>query len=76
VALLSELMQGSVADWVVLLSPSDVLDGTNAVLFDARPESGAVDRANLDPVAFLGAAAIGVATAVGLTIRRYLRIAA
>jgi ABC-2 type transport system permease protein len=76
VALLSELMQGSVADWVVLLSPSDVLDGTNAVLFDARPESGAVDRANLEPVAFLAAAAIGVAAAIGLTIRRYLRISA
>jgi ABC-2 type transport system permease protein len=76
VALLSELMQGPIADWIVLLSPSDVLDGTNAALFDSRPESGAVDRANLQAVALIGAAVAGVAIAMGLTIRRYLRIAA
>jgi len=76
VALISELMRGDVADWVVLLSPSDVLDGTNATLFDARPESGAVDRARLDGIAFIVAALVGIAVSVGLTIRRYLRIAA
>ena len=76
VALISELMRGDVADWVVLLSPSDVLDGTNATLFDARPESGAVDRARLDGIAFIMAALVGIAVSVGLTIRRYLRIAA
>ena len=76
VALLSELMTGPVADWSVLLSPSDVLDATNGILFDARPESGAVARSNLQPIAFFAAAALGIAAAVGLTIRRYLRIAA
>ena len=76
VALLSELMQGPITDWIVLLSPSDVLDGTNATLFDSRPESGAVDRSNLPRVAFIAAAVAGVVIAMALTIRRYLRIAA
>ena len=76
VALLSELMTGPIADWSVLLSPNDVLDATNANLFDARPESGAVSRSNLEPIAFFAAAALGVTAALGLTIRRYLRIAA
>jgi ABC-2 type transport system permease protein len=76
VALIAELMSGDIADWVVLLSPSDVLDGTNAALFGARPESGAVAQANLGGIAYILAAMVGLAVAVGMTIRRYLKIAA
>ncbi len=76
VALIAELMSGDIADWAVLLSPSDVLDGTNAALFGARPESGAVAQANLGGIAYILAAMVGLAVAVGMTIRRYLKIAA
>jgi ABC-2 type transport system permease protein len=76
VALVSGTLSGSVEDWIVVLSPVDVLDGSNAALFDARAESGAVNAANLDAVAYYGAALAGIVLAVGVTIRRYLRIAA
>lgn len=76
VALVSELMRGDLADWLVLLSPTDVLDGSNAALFHSTPDSDAVVAANLDAIAFIVAALVGIAFAVGLTIRRYLRIAA
>lgn len=76
VPIVSELLSGSVADWVVLLSPVDVLDGTNAALFKVAPDSEAVARADLDGVVLIAAALVGIAGAVGLTIRRFLRIAA
>lgn len=76
VALIGDLLKGDIADWIVLLSPTDVLDGTNAGLFRAAPDSQAVLLADLDLVAYLAVAVAGVAIAVGLTIRRYLRIAA
>jgi ABC-2 type transport system permease protein len=76
VNLIGELLKGDIADWIVLLSPTDVLDGTNAGLFRAVPDSRAVLLADLDLIAYLAVALAGVAIAVGLTIRRYLRIAA
>jgi hypothetical protein len=76
VALVTGTLSGSVEDWIVVLSPVDVLDGSNAALFDARPDSQAVAAANLDAIAFYGAALAGIAVALGVTIRRYLRIAA
>jgi ABC-2 type transport system permease protein len=74
VALISQLASGRLAEWLVLLSPTDVLDGTNAALFDVFPESAAVLSGDLPDVAFLGAAALGTVVAVGLTLRRYLRM--
>jgi len=76
VALVIGTLSGSVADWIVLLSPIDVLDGSNAALFDASPENSAVADAGLDAVAYYGTAVAGVAIAVAVTIRRYMRIAA
>jgi len=76
VALVAGALSGSVADWIVVLSPVDVLDGSNAGLFDVRPDSRAVAAASLDSIAFYGAATAGITIAVGVTIRRYLRIAA
>ena len=76
VELVTGTLSGTVADWVVLLSPIDVLDGTNAALFGARPDNDAVRSADLDAIAFYGAALAGIAIAFGVTIRRYLRIAA
>jgi ABC-2 type transport system permease protein len=76
VALVTGTLTGSVEDWIVILSPVDVLDGSNAALFDVRPDSQAVAAANLDAIALYGAALAGIAVALGVTIRRYLRIAA
>jgi ABC-2 type transport system permease protein len=76
VALATGTLRGSVEDWIVLLSPIDVLDGSNAALFDARADSEAVRAANLDALAYYGATLAGIAIALGVTIRRYLRIAA
>jgi ABC-2 type transport system permease protein len=76
VALVTGTLSGSVEDWIVILSPVDVLDGSNAALFEVRPDSQAVVAANLDAIAFYGAALAGIAAALGVTIRRYLRIAA
>jgi ABC-2 type transport system permease protein len=76
VALVTGTLSGSVADWIIVLSPVDVLDGSNAALFGGRPDSDAVAAANLDTTAFVAAAAIGIAGALIITIRRFLRIAA
>lgn len=76
VALVTGTLSGSVEDWIVVLSPIDVLDGSNAALFDARADSDAVRAANLDAFAYYGATLAGIAVALGVTIRRYLRIAA
>ena len=48
--IVSGLLSGSVADWVVVLSPVDVLDGTNAALFETAPDSEAVVVAGLDGI--------------------------
>jgi len=76
VALVIGTLSGSVADWVVVLSPVDVLDGSNAALFKATPDSRSVSSADLDGVVYVVTALIGIAISVGLTIRRYLRITA
>jgi len=75
VAIVHELTRSDIGSFLVLLSPPDVLDGTNAMLFDVRSESPAVQESDFGALAFIGAAVVGAAIAVGLTIRRYLRIA-
>jgi ABC-2 type transport system permease protein len=74
VTLISQLASGRIGEWLVLLSPTDILDGTNATLFDVFPDSAAVLSGDLPGLAFLAAAAIGTCVAVGLIIHRYLRM--
>jgi ABC-2 type transport system permease protein len=76
VAILSELSFGEIGDLLVLLSPSDVLDGINAALFDTAPGSPVVLEADLPGYAYIAAAIIATVAAIGLTIRRFLRISA
>jgi ABC-2 type transport system permease protein len=76
VGIVSGMLSGTVTDWIVLLSPVDVLDGSNSLLFNVRADGQAVRDADLDGVVFVAAALIGIAGAVGLTIRRYQRITA
>jgi ABC-2 type transport system permease protein len=63
--------------WLVLFSPSSVLEGTNAFLFDT-PLGGLFEGFILDvpDVAFFAAAAIGIAASVAVTIRRFRGITA
>lgn len=63
--------------WLVLLSPTSVLEGTNAFLFNT-PAGGLFEGFILDvpDLAFFGAAAIGIATSVAVTIRRFRGITA
>ncbi|OGO53631.1 MAG: hypothetical protein A2Z32_13560 [Chloroflexi bacterium RBG_16_69_14] len=60
----------------VLLSPGDILTGTNAAIFDSIPDSAVVASVDLPGWAYLATVAVGITGSIGLTIRRYLRIAA
>ena len=63
--------------WLVLLSPTSVLDGTNALLFDVPLESQFEGvRLLIPPVQYAAAAAAGIAGSVVVTVRRLQRITA
>ena len=67
-----------IGPWLVLLSPTSVLEGTNAVLFGV-PRISEFDGVILEVVpdwAYFAAAAVGIAVSVGVTIRRFQRITA
>jgi hypothetical protein len=75
VGLIGNLTNLDLARAIVLFSPGDVLDGTNGAIFGSIPDGPVVASLDLPGWAYLAAAAIGVAGSIGLTIRRYLRIA-
>jgi ABC-2 type transport system permease protein len=74
VGLVANLASHDLAAILVLFSPSDVLDGTNAAIFGSVPDSATVAALALPGWVYLVAAVVGIAASVGLTIRRYLRI--
>lgn len=63
--------------WIVLASPTTVLDGTNAILFDL-PRGGQFEGVIVDipDAAYLVSAALGIAGSVVVTVRRFQRITA
>jgi ABC-2 type transport system permease protein len=63
-----------IARAAVLLSPGDILVGTDATIFGTVPDSPSVAAANLPGWTFIAAAVIGSVGCVLLTVRRYLRI--
>ena len=75
VTIVSDQTSQDLARALILFSPADVLDGTNAAIFGSIPDSPVVASVDLPGVAYLAAAAIGIAVTIGLTVRRYLRIA-
>jgi ABC-2 type transport system permease protein len=75
-AIVGEQTDQDLARIAVLLSPGDILTGTNAAIFDSIPDSAAVASVDLPGWAYLAAVAVGIIGSIGLTIRRYLRIAA
>ena len=74
VALVDSLSGGDVARWLVLLSPSDVLDGANAWIFGAFSENPVIAKSSLPGPAFAAAAIAMAVVSIGLTIRRYQKI--
>lgn len=75
VGLIGNLASQDLARVVVFLSPADILDGTNAALFGTIPDSPTVAAIGVPGVAYIVAALVGILGAIGLTVRRYLRIA-
>jgi ABC-2 type transport system permease protein len=69
-----ELGSSAIGNWLVLLSQSSVLDGTNALLFGhALPEG--LFFFSLPSWTFLASALVAIAVSVGLVVRRFDRIA-
>ena len=77
VALVGSLIGSDTAGWLTLLSPGDILDGANAWIFAALSENPVIASSNVPGLVYVAAALIVAGgIAIGLTVRRYLRIAA
>ena len=63
-----------IARIAVLLSPGDILVGTNAAIFVSIPDSPTVAALDMPGWSFVLAAIIGALGSIGLTVRRYRRI--
>lgn len=75
-ALSQRLGAGDLARFLVFLSPGDVLDGSNALLFGTLAEGRAVRASDVPGIAYPIAALLGAIGAVAIAVRRYLRIGA
>jgi ABC-2 type transport system permease protein len=73
--LLIELGTGDLARLLVLVSPPDILDATNAFLFNSRETSDAVAYASFPGAVFVAAALVITASSVAVLARRFERIA-
>ncbi len=76
VAIIGGQASQDLARIAVLFSPGDILDGTNAAIFGSIPDSPVVASIDLPGAAYIVAAAVGIVGSIGLTVRRYLRVAA
>jgi len=76
VGLVANLTSQDLARFLVVVSPADILDGTNAAIFGNVPDSPTVAALGLPGWVYLVAAAVGVIGCIVLTIRRFLRISA
>jgi ABC-2 type transport system permease protein len=74
-SVISSLGSSQIGDWLTLTSPTSVLDGTNAVLFNADLGSEFF-FVQLPDVAYFAAAIVGIVGAVAITVRRFLRVTA
>jgi len=68
------LGSSTIGTWLTLISPTSILDGTNAFLFDTRLDSDFF-FVDLPGIAFVAAALVGIAGSVAITLRRFARIA-
>ena len=74
VALVGNLVSQDSAQLLVLFSPADILDGTNAWIYGSIPDNPIVASLDLPGVAYLAAAIAGIIGATALTVRRYMTI--
>jgi ABC-2 type transport system permease protein len=72
----SSLSNQDITRIAVLLSPGDILDGTNAAIFGSIPDSPVVAALDQPGWVYLAAAVVAIVGSIGLTVRRYLRISA
>jgi ABC-2 type transport system permease protein len=75
-ALLLELGTDTLARVLILASPADVLEATNAFLFGEPSGSDVVRFADLDGIVYLAAAAVITVGCSGIFVRRFQRIVA
>jgi ABC-2 type transport system permease protein len=73
--IVAALGSSTIGTWLILLSPTSILDGTNAILFDT-PFGSDFFIIDLPDVAFIAAAAVGIVGSSAITIRRFARITA
>ena len=76
VALIGGLTSQDLARIAVFFSPADILDGTNATIFNSIPDSPVVAAIDLPGWMYIAAGIVGGVGSIVLTVRRYLRIAA
>jgi ABC-2 type transport system permease protein len=69
------LGSSTIGTWLILLSPTSVLDGTNAILF-GTPFGSEFTFIDLPDAAFIAAAVVGIAGSIAITVRRFATIAA
>lgn len=74
VALVGNLVSQDSAQLLVLFSPADILDGTNAWIYGSIPDNPIVASLDLPGVVYLAAALVGIVGATALTVRRYTTI--
>jgi ABC-2 type transport system permease protein len=74
-SVIASLGSSTITDWLTLLSPTSILDGTNAILFGTEFGSDFF-FVNLPDFAYFAAAAVGIVGAIVITLRRFARITA
>ena len=72
--LIVSLDVGLLGQLTALLSPSDVLDGVNAFLFDTTPENATARNAGFDYAVFMLAAAAWIIGSLAVLLLRYRRL--
>ena len=65
----------TIGTWLILLSPTSILDGTNGILF-GTPLVSDFSVIDLPDIAYLGAAAVGIVGSIAIAVRRFVRITA
>ena len=71
---IGQLGSSAIADWLTLASPTSVLDGTNAILFNTSLGSSFF-FISVPDWAYFAAAVVGIVGAIAITVRRFVRIA-
>jgi ABC-2 type transport system permease protein len=72
-AVVTGLGSSTIGDWLTLISPSSILDGTNAVLFGV-PFGGEFFFVQLPDLAYFAAATVGIVGSFAICVRRFQQI--